>query len=120
MLKNKAFRVRDLAPMEAALLEELRKFESLAKDAREILISSTYTSDGDSVGGQLGLLALLTAIRGGKADGITIVNHSPVPDRYSFLKGSEKIVTVGQFKKSAAGVGGKKFDFGIVCDGGTE
>ncbi|MDB5038129.1 MAG: exopolyphosphatase, partial [Bacteriovoracaceae bacterium] len=73
--------------------------------------------DGDSIGAQIGLFALIKALRKGKNTKILMIDHSPVPKRYSFLVGSQDIITFEDWEKLA-----KKpsFDLGVVCDGGVE
>jgi phosphoesterase RecJ-like protein len=48
---------------------------------------------------------------------IWIVNESPVPQRYSFLKHSERILTLSQWDALSVK---PKLDLGITCDGGVE
>lgn len=95
---------------------EADRFRSLAKSAKQILISSTLTSDGDSIGGQLGLFYLLKDLRGSD-QGIWMVDHSAVPHRYSFLEGCNRILTLAEFEKLKQK---PVFDLGITCDGGIE
>lgn len=117
MLKAKKQRVLDVFALPGYLRGEAHKFFKLARSARSILISSTLTSDGDSIGAQLALAALIRALCGSKKVKITIVDHTPVPRRYAFLKGTEEILSFDQWKKLK-----KKplFDLGVVCDGGVE
>lgn len=110
-------RVLDVFPFDSNLRKEAEKFQSLAQSAQGILISSTLTSDGDSIGAQLGMLSLLKALRKQGDQDIWIVDQSPVPQRYQFLKGSEKILDIDSFR---ALKNKPTFDLGITCDGGTE
>lgn len=114
---KKAPRVSASFPLEPKLKKEALRFIRLIKSSQNVLISSTYTSDGDSIGGQLGLYELIRAIRGKKKTSITIVDESPVPYRYQFLANTDKIMSIDewdQLKKKPV------FDLGIVCDGGIE
>ncbi len=54
---------------------------------RHVLITSHYNPDGDNIGSQLGLAHLLKRL--GKM--VEIIDQDPVPDRYRFLPGWEKI-----------------------------
>lgn len=57
------------------------------------LVTSHEDSDGDSIGSQLALLSLLEEL--GKA--AEVVDPSPVPERYRFLQGWERIKAVKEF-----------------------
>jgi len=116
MLKHEPPRVLDQFPLDPSLQTEIDKFKALAMQAKSILISSTLTSDGDSIRAQIGIYELLTTMRG-SSQNLAIVDQSPVPLRYRFLKGSELIQSWAEWKKSSAT---KSFDLGIVCDGGIE
>jgi len=54
---------------------------------RHLLVTSHYNPDGDNIGAQLGLAALL--LRLGKK--VEVVDQDPVPDRYRFLPGWRRI-----------------------------
>lgn len=116
MLKASAPKVLGLFPFTAEFTAEAEKFKKAILGAKTILISSTLTSDGDSIGAQLGLWNLIVGLRGAN-DGIVIVNHSPVPKRYKFLQGTERIQTMSEFTSKT---NGSSFDVGITCDGGVE
>ena len=62
---------------------------------RSFFITSHLSPDGDAIGSELALYFFLTA-KGKKA---IIVNDEPVPHDYRFLKGSELIQTVSDFKR---------------------
>jgi phosphoesterase RecJ-like protein len=117
MLKMKTPLVSKAFPIKPTLKKEAEKFFKLAKNAQSILISSTLTSDGDSIGAQLGLAYLVKALRKGKKTQIYMVDHSPVPKRYQFLVGADQIIPIADWKRLS-----KKpsFDLAIVCDGGVE
>jgi phosphoesterase RecJ-like protein len=117
MLKMKSPLVSKTFPLNLKLKKEAEKFFKLAKAAKCVLISSTLTSDGDSIGAQLGLAALIRALRKGKKTQIFMIDHSPVPKRYSFLSGSDEILTTDQFKALTKK---PEFDLSVVCDGGVE
>lgn len=60
---------------------------------RHILVTSHYNPDGDCIGSQLGLSALLVRL-GKKVD---VINQDPVPDRYRFLPGWERVRTFDEW-----------------------
>ncbi len=114
MSKLKPTFVTSTYPLSPRLLKESKKLFSLIKKSKSFLISSTLTSDGDSIGAQLGLVALIKALRAGKKSEIVLVNQSPVPERYKFLMGSSAIISRDDYQES------RIFDLGLVCDGGIE
>jgi phosphoesterase RecJ-like protein len=103
-------------PLSRELKEAAEKLKSLATKSKGVLISSTLTSDGDSIGSQIGVYALLKHW-GLKDEQIWIVNESPVPQRYSFLKHSERILTLSQWEALSSK---PLLDLGVTCDGGVE
>lgn len=115
MTNLKAFKLSEFSPLGPEIRSEFEKAIDLMRKARRILISSTLTADGDSIGAQIGVLYFLKSL-GKKDSDIRIVNHTKVPDRYSFLSEVEKI----QELASADPVDLQNFDLGIVCDGGVE
>ncbi len=117
MLKSKKQKVSKVFPLPSKLVKEAQKFVKLVRSSKSILISSTLTSDGDSIGAQLGIVALIRGIQKGKKAQITIIDQTPVPRRYQFLEGSENILSLEDWKALK-----KKpsFDLGVVCDGGIE
>jgi hypothetical protein len=78
MVTSKTPPIFEHFPLSKELKVEADKFRSLAIKASQILISSTSTSDGDSIGAQLGLFYILKALRGSDR-GIFMVDQSPVP-----------------------------------------
>ena len=108
--------VLDLFPISNGLDKEFDRFRDLLKVSKNILISSTLTSDGDSIGAQLGAQSLIQNIMGPKAPSIRIINECPVPNRYRFLEGSESI----EVFNPAGGLRADDFDLVITCDGGVE
>ena len=60
---------------------DYKKIESIIADKDKIFISSHINPDGDSLGSALAVYHYLTKL--GKD--CRIINHSPVPDTYSFL-----------------------------------
>ncbi len=108
--------VLEVFPFSSVVAEEAKKFRKLVTEAQSILISSTLTSDGDSIGAQLGVLSLISHIKG-SVEGVKIVDQSPVPERYQFLKGSEQILSLEEWDKRGLKI---NFDLGITCDGGIE
>lgn len=104
-------------PLDDQLKSEFEKFFGLVAQAKRILISSTLTSDGDSIGAQLGLFFLIRELRKDDLPEIVIVNESPVPERYSFLPETGQIMTLEQFEKSGVS---RDFDLGVTLDGGVE
>jgi phosphoesterase RecJ-like protein len=110
-------KVSNVFPFPSNLSKEAEKFKSLLGSAKNILISSTSTSDGDSIGAQLGVYYLIAALRGGAEDGVWMIDQSPVPERYSFLKGAEKIISIADWEKAK---NKPAFDLGITLDGGIE
>lgn len=116
MVKASELKVSSIFEFDPKVKSEAGHFFQLAKSAQTILISSTLTSDGDSVGAQLGLYGLLKELRGSD-QGIVIVDHSPVPHRYSFLDGASRIMTLKEFESKKIS---KTFDLGITLDGGIE
>lgn len=117
MLKTKTSKVSKLFPLNAKIKKEAEKFFKLLRNSESILISSTLTSDGDSIGAQLGLAQLVRSLRKGKKTKITIVDHSSVPKRYQFLEGSDQILSIADWGNKNLK---PQFDLGIVCDGGVE
>jgi len=115
--KTQSKAVLDRFPMSDEFRREADRFGELLQSAKHILISSTVTSDGDSVGAQLGILNLIHSMRRSSPVKVTLVNESPVPHRYAFLENSNLIVSWSDWssKKQKA-----DFDLGIVLDGGTE
>lgn len=111
----KAPRVCDHFPLSEELQKESLKFKELVKKSKQVLISSTLTSDGDSIGSQLGILVLLKALVPNLK--IWIVNQTPVPKRYQFLSGTQNILSWEQWRALSQK---PTFDLGIVCDGGIE
>lgn len=109
--------VLDRFPLELEFSRQADRFGELLQSAKHILISSTLTSDGDSVGAQLGILNLIHNLRRNKPVKVTLVNESPVPHRYAFLEHSDQIMSWSDWKATSAP---RDFDLGIVLDGGTE
>ncbi len=116
MIKPDKSAVSRAFPLTDEFRSEAEKFLQLIKKAKRILISSTLTSDGDSIGSQIGIYELIRSIRKDPV-GITIVNESAVPSRYRFLKNTHVIKTREEIGASARS---SDFDLGIVCDGGVE
>lgn len=102
-------------PLKEGLRQEITKFMEILDSSKNILISSTLTSDGDSIGSQVALAWLLHAYNPDAK--ITIVNESPVPERYAFLADCSKIMTMDQWRACGDAAA---FDCGITCDGGVE
>lgn len=117
MLKLKPDFVSKAFAPSKSFLTESKKFFDLLKDSRSILISSTLTSDGDSIGAQLGLLDLILKLRKGKKTTVRLINQSVVPDRYKFLKNSNLILSWDEWLLKKETI---EFDLGVVCDGGVE
>lgn len=114
---NKKHSILERFPLAAGLEKQIEAFLQYIKNADKILISSTLTSDGDSIGAQIGVFNLIKALRKEKLPQIHIVNHSPVPDRYAFLSDTDQIMTLDEWKSKNIS---KDYDLGIVCDGGVE
>jgi len=108
--------VLDLFPINNGLDKEFDRFADLIKVSENILISSALTSDGDSIGAQLGVKSLIQNMMGSKSLNIRIINESPVPNRYRFLNASESI----EVFDPAADLKANEFDLVITCDGGIE
>ena len=87
---------------------DYKKIESIIADKDKIFISSHVNPDGDSLGSALAVYHYLTKL--GKD--CRIINHSPVPDTYSFLN-SDKI-----FHELDGDSSGfiKNADLGIILD----
>jgi phosphoesterase RecJ-like protein len=115
MTNPKAFKISEVSPLGPDLLREFEKALILIKSARRILISSTLTADGDSIGAQMGVLYFLRAL-GKKDSDVTIMNHTEVPERYRFLPEISKIQGFDPHRSREL----ETFDLGIVCDGGVE
>lgn len=105
-------------PIEGQLEAEMQKFFDLLKSAKSVLISSTLTSDGDSIGSQVAVYHLIRALNPEAASKTHIVNQSPVPKRYQFLSDTQRIWTLEQWQEKA--VSEPEYDLGITCDGGVE
>ena len=110
-------RVLDVFPLSVELQEAFKKLFSLIDSASSILISSTLTSDGDSIGAQLGLYRLIQERRKQNPPQMTIVNERPVPARYQFLSNTDQILSFSSYEELKEK---PKFDLGITCDGGVE
>lgn len=113
-------RVYELFALSSEWKREAEKFKRLVEASETFLISSTLTSDGDSIGSQIGILDLIRRLKGPQFDdkNVWIVNQSPVPRRYQFLSETNRILTTEEFQKDT-----KKpatFQVGIFCDGGVE
>lgn len=103
-------------PLDKSIKEEAEKLKTLALQSKGVLISSTLTSDGDSIGSQIGVYCLLKHW-GLKDEQIWIVNESPVPKRYSFIRHSDRVLTLSQWNSLSVK---PVLDLGITCDGGVE
>jgi len=103
-------------PLSPELKEAAEKLKALALKAQGVLISSTLTSDGDSIGSQVGIYQLLRHW-GLQESQIWIVNESPVPDRYKFINNASRILTLNQWEALSSK---PQLDLGITCDGGVE
>lgn len=117
MLKLKPQFVSKTFKLSPKIKKEAHKFVKLIKKSKSFLVSSTLTSDGDSIGAQLGLVAYIKAIKKREKYSIRIVNQSEVPERYKFLKGHEEIFSWSDWKARGEKI---SFDLGIVTDGGIE
>lgn len=117
MTKKQRAPVHESFPLDPGLQKEIESFLEAARSAEHILISSTLTSDGDSIGSQIGIYSLIQKLRPEDPPRISIVNESPVPHRYAFLKWTDKIQTFADWEKSQNAV---DFDLGVTCDGGVE
>lgn len=115
MLKAQVPLVLDSFPLVSEIKQEARKLKDLLAQSKTVLISSTLTSDGDSIGAQLGLYSLVRALSPNVE--VWMVDQSPVPERYQFLKGSEKILSIDEWNALKQK---PTFDLGITCDGGIE
>ena len=116
MVKGSAPKVLNFFPLESSFIAEAEKFKKAVQASNSILISSTLTSDGDSIGAQLGIWNVIKGLKGSQK-GLVIVNESPVPERYRFLKGTDQIQSFESFQKQK---NRPLFDYGVTCDGGTE
>jgi len=114
---NKKHSVLEGFPLKPELEAQIGEFLKFVKTAKRILISSTLTSDGDSIGSQIGVYNLIKELRKEDPPYVHIVNHSPVPKRYAFLSDTDQIMTMPQWSES---VDRADYDLGIVCDGGVE
>lgn len=105
-------------PLPPDLAGEFSRFLESLSSARRILISSTLTSDGDSIGSQIALRHFIEERRkSNPPERIDIVNESPVPHRYQFLPRTGEIQTYDEWKASGAQ---PDYDLAISLDGGIE
>lgn len=102
---------------ERNFIKEADRFLELVQSAKRILISSTLTSDGDSIGAQLGIYHLIRKLLGSQSPEIWMIDESPVPDRYRFLDSADQIMSWAEWKSRNLDLA---FDLGIVLDGGIE
>jgi phosphoesterase RecJ-like protein len=70
--------------------DALKKIAELIKDREQFLVTSHVDPDGDNIGAQLALFSLLEDL--GKR--VVVIDPSPVPERYRFLPGWERIQVV--------------------------
>lgn len=112
-----SFEIESVFPLPKEMKGEMARAIELLSKAKRVLISSTLTSDGDSIGAQLGILFLIEKLRPSDFPEVYIVNESPVPPRYQFLEGSSKIISWADWESKKLKV---DFDCAVVCDGGIE
>jgi len=115
MLKPQVPGVLESFPLLSEIKQEARKLKDLLAQSKSVLISSTLTSDGDSIGAQIGMASIIRGIS--PSVQTWIVDESPVPERYKFLKGTDKILSISDWKALKEK---PSFDLGITCDGGIE
>jgi nanoRNase/pAp phosphatase (c-di-AMP/oligoRNAs hydrolase) len=75
-----------------AFLKGIEKYSSIA-------ITAPTPPDGDSVGTQCALLELIETLHPKKK--VFIVNEESCPQKYIFLKGSDKFIQAQDFKEKA-------------------
>jgi phosphoesterase RecJ-like protein len=75
------------------------------REGRRFLITSHVDPEGDSLGSQLALAAILREL--GKE--VAVVNHDRPPERYAFMPGIDRVV-------QPAAVSGQPFDAAFVLD----
>jgi len=86
-----------------------RRFHDLAAGSSRALLTGPSEADGDSIGAGLALQRVLAhALPRLEVD---VVYHSPVPERYRFLPGAERVLTAGQV------TAGPPYDLAVLLDG---
>jgi phosphoesterase RecJ-like protein len=70
------------------MMKKLKEVIQALEDSRRVLICSHVEPDGDSVGSQMALAELLDSLE----KEVRIVNQDPVPPRYRFLDGRNRIL----------------------------
>ncbi|MCK6526973.1 bifunctional oligoribonuclease/PAP phosphatase NrnA [Myxococcota bacterium] len=86
-----------------------RLFHALASRATSVLLTGPSEADGDSIGAGLGLAQVLR--RTFPHLRVDIVYHAPVPERYRFLPGADRVLTA----QEAGGRG--PYDLAVLLDG---
>jgi phosphoesterase RecJ-like protein len=94
------------------LAGEFQKFHQALAQSRTVLITTTYSIDGDAIGAELALYRIIS--QKFPAISIEIINQAAISARYRFLPGAELIKP---FHKEYLE---KRFDLGIVVDGGID
>ena len=77
----------------ADITAEIAEFHAILAETRSVLMSGHVHSDGDCLGSELALAAALTRL----GHEVIIVNPDPVPQRYRFLDGIEKVRCITQY-----------------------
>lgn len=90
----------------------LKKVASFIKHHKKFIITSHVAPDGDGIGSELALQALLKKM--GKE--ALILNEAKVPKTYHFLPEVEKILSLPEAEKIKSSGWEKRYDAGVVLD----
>jgi bifunctional oligoribonuclease and PAP phosphatase NrnA len=96
-----------MSPLEA----EAARLKQLLEHARRVLITAPAPADGDSIGSQLAIRAIVRA-HFPKLD-VCIVNEDVLLERYRHLPGANDVELPSRYGRG-------DFDVGIVVDGGAD
>lgn len=95
--------------------EEIRRLETILREAKRVLITAPSVADGDSVGSQLALRRMI--LWKYPHVEIHIINDEPFAERYEFLADVGFVQTLSDYLRM--GLSGD-FDAGIIVDGGID
>lgn len=94
--------------------DPIATFHRLLSEARDILITTEPSADGDGLGAELALIHMIAACFDSPAKRVTAVNENGCPKRFEFLPGADQV------RRWDASLARHPFDLGIVVDAGSE